>query len=156
MYSLLVKHGQLIAFGLGLLIAVIFLFSVLGGLSDFQALPEGEEGTTSIFNAGLYGAILLAILCAVGVIGFGIYQTATNPKGASKFLIGLVAIAVVFVIFYSSADVAGSGKLAQVMDKFNIDAGTSQFISGALGTAVTLAGLAAGAFVVSEVRNLFK
>lgn len=156
MYSLLVKHGQLIAFGLGLVITVIFLLSVFGGLSDFQALEDGQEGTTNIFNAGLYGAIALTILGVIAILGFGLYQTATNLKGAAKFLIGFAAIVVIFFIFYSMAQPVSGGRLAMLMEKFNITQGTSNFISGALGTALTLAGLAAGAFVLSEIRNLFK
>ena len=156
MYNLLVKHGQLIAFGLGLVITVVFLISVLGGLSGFQALEEGQQGTTTIFNAGLYGAILLTVLCVAGILIFGLYHTATNLKAASKFLIGFVALIVVFFVFYSMGAETETGKLGATLEKFNITGGVSKFISGALGTALTLAALAAGAFLLSEVRNLFK
>jgi len=156
MYSLLVKHGQLIAFGLGLAISLLFLISVLGGLGDFQALEDGQEGTTSIFNIGLYGAIFLTIVGVIAILGFGLYQTATNLKAASKFLIGMLVLVIIFFIFYSMTEPADGGKLALLLDKFNISEGTHKFIGGGVGTALTVLAVATGAFVLSEIRNLFK
>ena len=158
MYKLLTKHGQLMAFGLGLLVTILFLISVLGGIDSFNSLAEEEQGTTGIFNIGLYGAIVMCVICAVAILGFGLYHAISNPKGAMKFLIGLAVLVVVFGIFYAMAAPIeeANGRLAMILDKFAITEGTNKFITGALATTVTLAALAAAAFALSEVRNLFK
>jgi hypothetical protein len=158
MYKLLTKYGQLMAFGLGLLVALLFLISVLGGIDSFNSLAEEEQGTTGIFNVGLYGAIAMCIICAVAILGFGLYHAISNPRGAMKFLIGFGALAVLFIIFYAmSAPIEeAEGRLGMILEKFSITEGTNKFITGALATTVTLAALAAAAFAFSEVRNLFK
>ncbi|MEO0779129.1 MAG: hypothetical protein AAF146_21365 [Bacteroidota bacterium] len=65
MYKFLVRNGQLLAFGVGILFTVIFLGSVLGGLDSFNSLAEEEQSTTGIFDFGLVAAIALAILCVI-------------------------------------------------------------------------------------------
>ena len=158
MYNFLTKKGQLLAFGLGVLITIVFLISVVGGMESFNALGEDEKGTTSIFNAGLYSAIILVILGAVAIVVFGVYHAIQNPKGATKFLIGIAALVVVFFAFYAMAKpvTEEDGKLFSIIQKFNISEGVNKFITGALSTTVSLAFLAAAAFLLSEVRNLFK
>jgi hypothetical protein len=156
MYQFLTKHGQLAAFGLGLLVAVIFLISVTGGISDFDALPKEEKGTTTIFNFGLVAAIALTIFCFVAAVGFGIWHLIQHPKGSLKMILGLVGILVIFGVFYASAQDETSGKLFELVQTNNISSGQNKFITGSLWTGVVLAILAAGTFVVSEVRNLFK
>ncbi|MDX1685620.1 MAG: hypothetical protein R3275_10310 [Saprospiraceae bacterium] len=158
MYRFLTRNGQLLAFGLGLLITVLFLISVLGGMEGFDMLAEEEKGATGIFNIGLYGAIVLCILCAAGMLLFGIYNAIIHPKGAVKFLIGLGILLVMFFIFYTMADpvTEEDGKLFTIVQKFEISDGAHSFITGALSTTVTLLFVAAAAFLLSEVRNLFK
>ena len=156
MYNLLTKYGQLFAFGLGVLITLLFLFSVFGGLEEFNMLDKENAGTTSIFNIGLYAAIFLCILGAAAILIFGILHTISNPKGAMKFLIGLGVLVVLFLIFYSMTQPVTSGKLQELMSRFDISQGQHKFISGALWCAVTLALLSAVTFLFSEVRNLFK
>lgn len=158
MYNFLTQKGQLVAFGLGVLITIVFLLSVFGGLDGFEALADEDRGTTGIFNAGLYGAIVLCILCAAAILLFGVYHTVTNPKGAMKFLIGLGLILVIFIIFYSMATpvTEGDGRLFTIMQKFEITDGANKFISGALSTTLVLAVIAVAAFIFSEIRNLFK
>ena len=156
MYSLLVKHGQLLAFGLGILISLIFLMSVFGGMSEFETLTKETQGTTNIFNFGLWAVMILALLSFAAILVFGLVQTATNPKGATKFLIGIAGIVVIYFIFSSMTDASPTGRLAHVIGKFDIDGGVSKFISGAIGTGLSLACIAAAVFLLSEERNLFK
>lgn len=158
MYNFLTKNGQLLAFGLGLLITIIFLISVLGGMDGFNALGEDDKGTTGIFNAGLWAAIILVILGGIAIVLFGVYHAIQDPKGAMKFLIGIAGLLVVFFIFYAMAKpvTEEDGKIFSILQKFNISEGVHKFISGALATTVSLALLAAAAFLLSEVRNLFK
>lgn len=156
MYQFLTKNGQLLAFGLGLVIAVIFLLSVFGGIDTFDAMPKEEKGTTGIFNFGLMAAIGLTILCFVAAVAFGLLQLIQHPKGSMKMLVGLAGILVIFFIFFASTQDVTSGKLFELVQENNITSTQNKFITGALWTGVILAFLAAGTFVVSEVRNLFK
>ena len=57
MYNFLAKHGQLVAFGLGVLITAGFLMSVMGGIEDFTATAEDQRNQSNIFNFGLYAVI---------------------------------------------------------------------------------------------------
>lgn len=156
MYQFLTKHGQLAAFGLGLLIAVVFMISVTGGIGDFDALPKEEKGTTTIFNFGLMSAIVLTILCFIAALLFGVWHLVQHPKGSMKMILGLVGILVIFGIFYGSAQDETTGKLFELVQSNNITSAQNKFITGSLWTGLILAILAAGTFVVSEVRNLFK
>lgn len=156
MYQFLTKHGQLVAFGLGLLISVVFFLSVMGGVNDFDALPKEEKGTTTIFNFGLMAAIMLTILCFIAAVGFGLLHLIQNPRGSMKMILGLGVILVVFFIFYGSAQDETSGKLFELVQSNNISSAQNKFITGSLWTGVILAILATVTFVVSEVRNLFK
>ena len=156
MYQFLTKNGTSVAFGLGLLIAILFLFSVLGGLDGFNALPKDDKGTTSIFNIGLQAALVLIVLCAIVALLFGIYHLVTNPKGAVKLIIGLAVLVGLIIVLYSISTPEKSGPIFETIQEFNISDNVSKFISAALSTVLILAGLAALSFVVSEIRNLFK
>ena len=106
MYNYLTKNGQVIAFGLGLLLSLVFFMIAFGGLEEFNALeekarPASEEG--NIFLFGLYSATGLAILCVIAMLGFGIYPVATDPKGALRGILGFVAVVVVFGIAYATS-----------------------------------------------------
>lgn len=155
MYNFLSKNGQLFAFLLGLIITVIFLFSVFGGLDEFNALAEEQRGTTGIFDFGLYAAIGLTILCGVLALLFGLGQTLFNPKGAIKGIIGLAVLAAVYFIGQSMAGVDTAGVI-NTMKEFGVTGGQSSFINGAIGGGLILLGIAAVVFVISELLNFFK
>ena len=155
MYNFLAKHGQLVAFGLGAVIILIFFGTVFSGLDAFNALPEDRQGETTIFNFGLAASIVLGIVCIVAAVLFGLYFMVTHPKGAMIGIIALAVIAVLFLVFYSTAG-ADTGSLAAKIDQFDISATTSKIISGALGTALVLTGVAFASFIVTEGINIFK
>jgi ABC-type multidrug transport system fused ATPase/permease subunit len=156
MYRLLTKYGTGFAFGLGLLVTLIFLIPAVSGIGDFNMLPPDQKGTTTIFNAGLFCAIALIVICFVISVLFGVYQLATNPKGAVKFIISIAVIAVLFFILYSIATPETTAKMQALSQEFNITDGVSKFISAALWTVIALAAVATGTFVLAEIRNLFK
>ena len=155
-YNFLTKHGQVVSFGLGLVLTLLFYAIVGGGLEEFNGVeeklrPKSDEG--GIFMFGLRSAAGLAILCVLAMLGFGIYQMATNPKGAIKGIISLVALAVVFGIAYATSS-------NEILDTWNtedvITPGISQYVGGAIKTTGVLIGIVVLAFVVSEIRNFFK
>ena len=156
MYTFLTRNGQTIAFGLGLVVTVLMLLLIFGGVAEFEAIPDDDLSRydTTIFNFGLYAAIGLIVLCAIAAVLFGVYQLATNPKGALKGLIGLGVIIVLFFILYSSAD-PNTSMLERLSD-FDVSTTESQFITGAIATALILAAIAAVATAVGEVINFFK
>jgi hypothetical protein len=156
MYRLLTKYGTGFAFGLGLLVTLIFLIPAINGIGDFNMLPPEQKGTTTIFNAGLYCAIALIVICFAISVLFGVYQLATNPKGAIKLIISFAVIAILFFILYSTASPETTAKMQALSQEFNITDGVSKFITAALTTVVAMAAVATGAFVIAEIRNLFK
>ena len=156
MYRFLTKYGTGVAFGVGLLATLIFLIPILSGVGEFNMLSPDDKGTTSIFNAGLYTAIALIILCFVISIGFGVFQLATNPKGAIKLILGIGLIGIMFFVMYSMASPETSAKMQNLAQEFNITDNVSKLISASLWTVIILAAVATGSFVLAEIRNVFK
>ncbi len=156
MYKALTKYGQLGAFLIGLIVIVAYLASVFGGLEGFNALAKEDRGTTGIFDTGLYLTIALFIVCAVAAVLFGLYHMITNPKGALKAIIGIAVLLILFFALYSTSTPENSGIVANAVEKFGLTSGESQFISAAIKSTLILGGLAALAFIVSEITNLFK
>ena len=158
MYTFLVKNGQRLAFGLGLLIVVIFMISVVGGLDEFTALPEDEQVTTSIFNFGLVGAIILTAIAGIAMLLFGLFHIASHFRSSVQGLIGVAVLVVIFLVAYNMAPgEPESTAIAEATEKAGgISAGQLKFIGGAITTVVVLLIVAAAAFVFSEIRNFFK
>ncbi len=158
MYQFLVKRGQAVGFGLGLLITVVFLISVFSGLERYSTMPEEEQVNTTIFNAGLYGAIALAVIAAVAMILFGLIHILSNFKGSLRGIIGFAALVVVFLVAYGTASGEAQGIIKGAVEKAGstITPGNLKFISGGITTALVLVAGAAAAFVLSEIRNFFK
>lgn len=156
MYKFLTRNGQLLAFGLGVLITLVFLVSVIPNLEEFNMATSDAQKETGIFNSGLIAVIFLTILGAVAAIFFGLFQTLTNLKGSVKGLIGVGLLIVVFLVAYAMSTAETGGPIFETIQEFNITDGQSKFISGALLTTLIMVIGAAGAFVFSEIRNFFK
>ncbi len=157
MYKFLAKNGQTIAFGIGVLIAILFLGSVFSGLEEFNAQADEDRFTTGIFDLGIMAAIALTILCGIAAVLFGLMQMLGDLKGSIKGLLGIVALIAIFFIAYSMAAPAADGTaLAGVEEQFEVTAGQSKFISAAIFSAAAMAALAAGSFVISEIVSFFK
>ena len=133
------------SFGLGLLITIIFFVLALNG---------GENPDR--FNFGLGIAIALAVLCAVLMLLFGLYQIVTNPKGSMKGLLTFGILVGLFVAMYATAKAGGSASLINTEEEFGITEGTSKLISAGMMTTFLLILATLGSFVLSEVRNFFK
>ncbi len=156
MYQFLNKYGQVAAFGLGLLIIVLFFGSVFAGVDEFNGLGKEAQLQSGIFNLGLWAAMFLTILCAAAIVIFGVYYIAKNPKQSMQGIIQALVLVAIFVVAYVMASPAESGLMATLAERFELTAGQEKFVSGGLTTALVLFGGAAVAFVVSEVRNIFK
>ena len=89
------------------------------------------------------------------MLAFGVYQIASNFKNSIQGIAGFAVMIVIFLVARATAG-ADSGRLETVKATFNVGPGESSFISGAITTALVMLGIAALAFVVSEIRNFFK
>lgn len=156
MYDFLNKKGQLLAFGFGILVTVIFLVFIFSGLDEFSGAPKEKQLEMDLFNFGLYASIVMVILGYLAWFGFSVVQMIDNPKASLKGLIGVGGLIVVFIIIYLTAQPETSGPLLATHQNFDVTDGQSKFISGAMTTAGLLLGGAFLAFAVSEVRNIFK
>ena len=156
MYKFLTRNGQLIAFGLGVLITLVFLISVIPNLEEFNLMSKDAQKQTNIFNSGLAAVIFLTVVGFAAAVFFGLYQTATNLKGSTKGLIGVGILVLVFLIAYMTASPETGGPIFETIQKFNVTDGQSKFISAGLTTTLILVAGAAGAFLFSEIRNFFK
>ncbi|MEM0991442.1 MAG: hypothetical protein AAGI49_00320 [Bacteroidota bacterium] len=157
MYQFLSKNGQTIAFGLGIFLTAIFLFSALGGIEKFNMLSDEQQYETGIFNSGFFAVIILTILCLAAAVLFGVVQMFGDIKGSLKGLIGVAALAVVFFIIYSTVDPsADSAGVMKEIKQFDLTDGQSRFISAGLVTTIILSLVALATFVVFEVINFFK
>ena len=150
MYKFLTKNGQLLAFGVGALLVIIFLVSAINGADGLETLAKGEEWKSNAFNAGLYAAIGLGILAALGMLVFGIIQVATNFRGSIKGIIGFAALLVILLVAMSS-----SGPCIPI-EGIDLSERACRFVGGGVTTVLVLFGLAAIALIASEVRNFFK
>ncbi|MCI5082386.1 MAG: hypothetical protein MRY78_11855 [Saprospiraceae bacterium] len=162
MYNFLVKNGQTVAFGLGVLIVGAFLASVFGGMESFSTASEEAQYESGIFDLGIRGAVALAFIAAIAMVGFGLFHIATNFKGSLKGIIGFAILIVIFVVAYSAADTSITPSIATAIEKFEtaqgseITEGTLRYMSGGITTMLALLGIAVVSFVAAEIRNFFK
>lgn len=156
MYQLLNKYGQAAAFGLGVLITVIFFLQITSGIETFEGLSKEEKLQSGIFSSGLYAAIGLAILCITAILLFGIHYIATNPKSALKGMLPFLAIVVVFIISYAMAVPAIEGPMAALVERFGLTDGQEKLVTAGLSTTGILFLIASASFIFFEIRNFFK
>lgn len=158
MYSMLTKHGQSIAFGIGLLLTVVTLISIFSGVSSFEAIAEDDLSRyqTTIFNFGMYSAAALIVLTAIAAVLFGVFQLVTNPKGAIKGIIGIAVILVLAFVLYSMAS-PNEDMLARMAEsEFIVSLTQSKWITASIATALILAGIAAVSTAAGEIINFFR
>ena len=168
MYSFLNKYGQALAFGIGVLITIIFLASIFSAddatLEMLQANDKtAETYETDIFNFGISISVILTALAFVVALIFGIVQMISNPKGSLKGLAGLAVLLIILFVGYSMASgEVTDPEIANAIEKFEtsqeseITAGNLKFISGSILTAVVMVGLAILTLIVFGIRGLFK
>lgn len=156
MYEFLTKKGQLLAFGFGIVVTVLFLLFINSGLDEFSSSPKEKQLEMSLFDFGLYASIIMVILGFAAWFIFSIIQTIDNPKGSLKGLLGVGALALIFLVVYLTAQPETSGPLLATHENFEVTDGQSKFISGSITTAGLLLGAAFLAFAAAEIRNIFK
>lgn len=157
MYEILSKKGLLFAFLLGLAAVLLFYVPVFTGVDAFNALPEEEQDTTSIFDLGLWMTIILVVIAALAIIVFSVFSIVNDPKGSLKGLVGLGVIILIFIIGYALTGTPDeSTRLASVIERFQVNMSDHQIINGALFSALGIIILTVVAFVFGEISGLLK
>ncbi len=159
MYNFLSKYGQVAAFAVGLLITIIFVFSIFSGLDDFNAYgpKDAARFQTGIFNFGIAVTIGLAAIAFVIMLIFILLNTVTSlTSGGAKGMIGILIAVAVFAVCYFIAEPLTNGPLQPFTEKFNVTEGQSKLISGGVNASIIMCGIALAVFVLSEIRNIFK
>ncbi len=164
MYPFLTKYGQTLAFGLGVLVTIIFLLIAFPNASEVvdPANPNKFNYSTSIFDFGIKGAIALTVLAVAAMVVFGVMQILSNPKDSKRGLIGLVVLIAVAVIAYYTADISQSAGVQTAIAKFEeankttFSEGNHRIVGGGIVISGILLVLAFLGLFGSEVRNFFK
>ena len=156
MYDFLVKRGEMLAFGLGIILVLLFMFTVIPNLDSFNALPEDQQKTSDIFNTGLWLALILSVITVLAALIAGIIQFIRNPKGSIKVLGGLAVLGVIFAIFYATATVETTGSIVDAAAEFKVDDNTSKMITAGIKTAILMSAGSVIAFIGAELFNAFK
>ncbi len=156
MYDFLVKRGEMLAFGLGMILVLLFLFNVISGLDSFNALPKDQQTSSDIFNIGLWLSLILGGITAITAVGFGLWQFISNPKGSIKVLGGLAILGILFAIFYATATVETSGSIVDASAEFGVNDNTSKLITAGIRTAMVMGVGSIVAFIGAELLNAFK
>ena len=165
MYKLLTEKGQLFAILLGVLSIAIGMGSIFGGIGGAgystsddlnQIMKNNPEASFDFFNPAITIVLILILIALLAWILFSLYALISDPKGSLKFLIGLAAMLIFFFILYSTSDAESTGRIGQLVQRFNVNDTVSKLISGGVKTAVF--GISAGFIgaVLLEVYNLFK
>lgn len=166
MYSFLNKYGQALAFGLGVVITIIFLGGALGSDAIATISPDSDDVdkyNSTLFNFGIGAAIFLTIVTVAAMLLFGIFQVISSPKSSMKGIIGLAIVAVLMVIGYSMAPgEADHPQIVTAIEKFEsaqgatLTPGNLKFIGGSIITALVLLAVSVVVLIVFGVRNFFK
>ncbi len=166
MYSFLNKHGQMLAFGLGVIVTLIFFVSIFTSSELDSVGPSMETQAaydSTLFNFGLYMSIFMAIIAAVAAVFFGVTQMLGNLKGSMKGLIGLAVVAgLMFVAYTTAAGEPDHPTLVKAVDTFessqgaDLTVGNMKFIGGAIATALVLLVTSFVALIGFGIRSIFQ
>ena len=161
MYNFLSKNGQLVAFLLGVVLVVIFLAIAVPGAGDyyFDSMDDAEIFGVNVFNFGILAAIALSVICAAGILLFGLFHVASNPKGSIKGILGVLVIAALMFLFYTMA--SGSADhytIKGAIENYETSAegrfiseGNLKWIGSAIRMGLLMAGLAFAALVIMQI-----
>lgn len=165
MYKLLTSKGQLFGLILGLVVIAVYLFSVIGGLSSAGYGISDDLNSIMKSNAdadfSFFEMPLMLVACMVGAafvlaVLFGLKNLISSPKGSIKAIIAFAVILILFFILYTTSVAESSGKIGELVQRFDVNETASKLISGGIKTVGILAAGAVVIMVVSELRNLFK
>lgn len=150
------KWGSQLAFGISILVTVIYLATVFSGLENFNTLADDQKRYSDLFNFGIAAVMAFTIVAVVVGVLFGFWQLVQNPKGSLKGIIGFVVLIVLIFIAISMSSDDLSGPIAKTVNEFKISSGLSKTIGGAIFATLSLTAVAFLAAVLGEIRGFFK
>lgn len=165
MYSFLNKYGQALAFGLGVIISIIFLAIIFSdpATATVDMMSPEEKFNTSMFDFGIAISLFLTVAAAAAMVLFGVFQVISSPKASIKGIVGLAVVALLMFVAYTVADgTPDHPQIVTAIDKFEsaqsaeLTAGNLKFISGSIVTALVMLALSFVVLIVFGVRNFFK
>lgn len=156
MYKFLTKNGQVLAFGLGILVTAIFL---MGVLPNTELIDSENPQNVNIFNFGITATIVLILVAAIAMVLFGVVQVASTFRTSWKGILGFVVLIAVFLVAYATANGSLSNEVMAIQNAAT-DAGVTdsnlKFIGGSITTLLVLLLVALGTFIIFEIINFFK
>ncbi len=165
MYNFLVKKGQIFALLLGVGVVAIYLFTVLGGIKgagystsdDLNLiLKSNPNADFSFFDTGMTLTLALIVIAVAAAVLFGIFHLITSPKGSIKIIIGVAVLGILFFALMNTSEAETTGKIGELVQRFDVGEAASKFISGGLKTTAVLSAAAVLLMFFGEIRNLFK
>lgn len=156
MYNFLTKNGQALAFGLGVLVTVIFL---LGVLPNTALIDTENPQNVDIFNFGITATVILILVAAIAMVLFGLFQVASNFRTSWKGILGFVGLVVVFLVAYTTANGSLANEVTAIQNaatNAEVTDANLKFIGGSITTLLVLLLVAAGTFIIFEIINFFK
>jgi len=161
MYNYLVKNGTAVAMGIGSLVTILFVISVMLGLSGSgydtsTDLLTVDYKSINAFNLGLYLTVFLGVVAILLMLLGVIMDLVKNRKSSMKMILGILVLIVVFVILFVVSDYETGGNWDYLNSEFNVAESSSKFISAGIWTCAILLFVAGMSIAVSEVRNFFK
>lgn len=163
MYKYLLRNGVLVGSLLALLAIIIAVIPIIGGLGDFDMLPDdtrvravAEEG--DIFYTGIYVTYVLLGMAVLAVIFLGIWGIFKDMKSSMKGVIGFVLVLVFFGILYAMAGTDAVGSLKETVEnpEFGITDTIFKLVSGSINGTIFLLVAAFLTIVAMEIWNFFK
>lgn len=162
MYKFLIRNGQSVAFGLGLLVVLIYGIIVYSNGSQLDGLEAMDDvSDITFFNFGIQTSVFLIFIAAIAMLLFGVYHVAMNPKGSLKGILGFAAIVLIFIVAYSMASGEAVGGVAKAVKKVE-EAGSTitpsilKWVHSAVATGLIMIGITVLSLVVTGIRGIFK
>ena len=153
MYNFLSKNGQLIAFIVGVILVAAFWIVAITGVNSFGDTPtEDQLFKSNIFDIGLVGARVLAIIAFILMLIFIVRSVIMNPKGSLPLIIAAVVILILFFVFKGM----DAGTVTKSMEKYRVSAAEGGIVSGGLWVAILMFFGAWIVLILSEVRGIFR
>lgn len=166
LFTLLTSKGQLFSLILSIVCIAIVFFTIFGGLkgAGYETSTDLvpillDEDSTEEFNFFGPAVSIPVVLGTIGFILIGLFlikDIVSDPKGSMKLIIGLVVLAIVFFLLYSTANLETTGKISELVQEFKVSDNQSKLITGGIKMTVGLAIATAISMIAMEIWNLFK
>lgn len=99
-----------------------------------------------------YLTYTLVFVAIIGIAAAFVLQIVNNPKSILTFAIGFIGLGILFLIIWGGS----SNEVLESYKQFNVTAGISQFVSGAITFSIWLIALCFLAWIASEILKFVR